>query len=190
MKLTTKREGKSTHVKSPANASASSHREGATILTASFDQTEMALLMRRQMRAQRHKIESAKRIKTSRRRRFPSALPIPGWGKRRMTKADFNQTCEREGILVLRLPLSSMGIRGACGRLQGIPFIWIDSRLRGIERLRTEFHELGHYFFHDGNSLPVMFDEKKKKKTRERYEFEANAVARLALAPVTTKQKR
>jgi Zn-dependent peptidase ImmA (M78 family) len=129
-----------------------------------------------------HKINSIdKPTRQSPKRKFPADLPIPGWNKRVMTKSDFSQTCEREGIIMLRLPLPN-GINGMYTRMHNTPIIWIDSRLRGTERLRTEFHELGHYFFHDPKAL-IGIPTKQEKKMRARFEVEANAIALDALAP-------
>lgn len=77
----------------------------------------------------------------------PFTLPIPDFGKRQMTSRDFEEACNREGITVIRRRFTS-SIRGFYMRQNGEPFIYIDSRLRGFNRLFVEFHELGHYFLH------------------------------------------
>jgi hypothetical protein len=59
-----------------------------------------------------------------------------------MTTEDFEAACAREGITVHRRKLNS-GLRGFYLRQNGESSITIDSRLRGTEKLLTEFHELG-----------------------------------------------
>jgi hypothetical protein len=121
----------------------------------------------------------------------PLNLPLPDWNKRKMTSRDFEAACEHEGIAVQRFRFKSE-TRGYCQRQDAKPVIAIDSRLRGNERLRVEFHELGHYYLHlDNPRLPRMFDAqthevvggKEMTPEQEWAECEANMVACVAIAP-------
>ncbi len=114
----------------------------------------------------------------------PFDLPIPGYGTRKMTHADFVQTCEREGITITRRRFTST-VRGCYLRVNGQPHITIDSRLRGTKRTSVEFHELGHYFLHDQKeSLMRKMDSTAKHTAAQRWaEVEADAVALVAVAP-------
>lgn len=145
------------------------------------DRAQIDAMVARQIRAQRHKNDPQGEVaKRSRRLKFPSPLPIDGWNKRKMTSADFREICARERIIVLRVPLPY--INGLCVDIDETPTIWIDSRLKGINRVRTEFHELAHYFFHDGSEL-LSLPEPEEQRTRRRFELEANNVALDAIAP-------
>lgn len=96
-----------------------------------------------------------------------------------MTEADFLEVCEREGIVLLQLPFP---IHGCYYRYLGIPTIVINSRLRGLHRLRVAFHELGHYFLHDSESLRGL-TKKEASLMKEKHEAEAEAVAAISLIP-------
>jgi Zn-dependent peptidase ImmA (M78 family) len=99
-----------------------------------------------------------------------------------MTSQDFAEVCEREGIAVIRTRLQ--GVSGAYKRVKGTPTIWIDSRLRGVQRVRTEFHELGHYFLHAGSN-PSLWRMPNAVRTPDQdwCEIEAEACALLAIEP-------
>jgi Zn-dependent peptidase ImmA (M78 family) len=115
----------------------------------------------------------------------PFNLPIPGWNERKMTSADFEQVCEREGITVHRQPLPG-GVRGLYTRVDGQPHIYIRASLKGSNRVRSEFHELAHHFLHgrdrDLKVLASKFDQK-LTDPQEWAEVEATAAACVALAP-------
>jgi Zn-dependent peptidase ImmA (M78 family) len=116
-------------------------------------------------------------------KRTPFNLPIPGWNERRMTSEDFMQVCAREGITATRLRFTSH-VRGSFYRQNGRPFIVTDSRLRGLERIRVEFHELGHYFLHSAGfeRLKRMPGDPRTPET-DWAEVEAHLVSMVALAP-------
>jgi Zn-dependent peptidase ImmA (M78 family) len=114
--------------------------------------------------------------------RHPFALPVPGYGERRMTTEDFEAACAREGIAVRRKPLHD-GLQGYYLRTPAGPSITVDSGLRGAQKLLTEFHELGHYFLHDGDRAVLRMSGSKLEAYNDWAEVEANAVAIVALAP-------
>jgi Zn-dependent peptidase ImmA (M78 family) len=125
---------------------------------------------------------TTRRRRRSRRSRHPFALPVPGYGERKMTTADFEAACAREGITVRRKALHD-GLLGYYLRTPAGPSITINSRLKGDEKLRTEFHELGHYFLHDGDRAILKMSGSKLEAYNDWAELEANAVAIVALAP-------
>jgi Zn-dependent peptidase ImmA (M78 family) len=148
--------------------------------TKGLTDVQKAALVKRQLKAQDHKFRSqGKTIEWSPRITSPYDLPIPGWNERRMTLRDFRLTCEREKIVLLQLPLP---YRGLCLTCHDVPTIWIDSTLRGVERLQVAFHELGHYFMHKGLPLMLM-SEKETDAVRDWYEVQADAVSIIALSP-------
>lgn len=114
----------------------------------------------------------------------PFTLPVPGFGERRMTEADFNAACEREGITVLsqRLP---EGINGCCSWPDGKPTIVIRPRLSNYKRLHAQFHELGHYFLHGNQKhlLRVLTSEEPYTPLQLAAEVEADTAALVAIAP-------
>lgn len=115
--------------------------------------------------------------------RTPFNLPIPGWNERPMTSRDFAEVCQREGITVKRHRFAG-SIRGAHCCLRGRHFIFIDSRLRGLDKLVVEFHELGHYFLHrQKKGLYRRLEDKHCTSAQEWSEVEANLVALTALVP-------
>jgi Zn-dependent peptidase ImmA (M78 family) len=59
----------------------------------------------------------------------------------------------------------------------GIPFIIINARLKGLERLWAMFHELGHHLLHSPETC--FFSD----STVHKAQSEANAFAAIALIP-------
>lgn len=137
-------------------------------------------LIEKQMREQFYKCSQSASAKRKRRREFPCALPISGWNERTMTEADFQEVCEREGIIVLQVPIF---IRGFYFRHCGTPTIVISSRLHGIPRLHVAFHELGHHFLHHSKSWMGLPKESAALVSEEQ-EFEAEAIAAMSLIPL------
>lgn len=115
----------------------------------------------------------------------PFNLPIPGWDERPMTSDDFKAACEREVITIKRqrLPEDVSGV--FCRGEDGTPYIYIDTKLRGRDKVRVEFHELGHYFLHSHRKglLRIVGVDFDYTPEQEWVETEANAVAFVALAP-------
>lgn len=112
----------------------------------------------------------------------PLHLPIPGWNERRMTMRDFKRVCERERIVVIRIPWRI----GMFTNIRGVPVIWLGSRSQfdGGELIQTAFHELGHYFLHRART-PLLRAEGAEGGggVRDWFEVEANACAAIALSP-------
>jgi Zn-dependent peptidase ImmA (M78 family) len=101
-----------------------------------------------------------------------------GWNRRVFTEADFDRLCRRERIRVCEIPLS---VGGFYMRARGRQFIYLDSRLRGVRRLRAALHELGHYYLHAGAEPTSAFFYGLRPDARE--EFEADAFAAVAMIP-------
>jgi Zn-dependent peptidase ImmA (M78 family) len=98
--------------------------------------------------------------------------------ERALTEADFYRICRREKIKVEDLPLSVRGFYGVC---KGKRFIALDSRLRGMPRLFTAFHELAHHFLHAPKATASVnfFHLREDPKVK----LEADTFAAVALLP-------
>jgi Zn-dependent peptidase ImmA (M78 family) len=114
----------------------------------------------------------------------PFTLPIPGFGQRPLTGEDFERACRREGITVERRPIKTkrgkvFGYYDRDGKTIGI-----DSRLKGAQKLLTEFHELAHHFLHRGqyDGLKRVLGEG-RSPYQDWKEVEADAAALYAVAP-------
>jgi Zn-dependent peptidase ImmA (M78 family) len=101
-----------------------------------------------------------------------------GWNRRVLTQEDFARICRRERIRVEELPLSVRGFYGVC---KGKRFIALDSRVRGVPRLFTAYHELAHHFLHVPKATASVnfFHLREDPKVK----FEADAFAVVALIP-------
>ncbi|MGI8655439.1 MAG: ImmA/IrrE family metallo-endopeptidase [Pyrinomonadaceae bacterium] len=102
---------------------------------------------------------------------------IKGWNKRPLTEADFYAICEAEGIVVIENGSCHMRWRGLYTVILDVPTIIINANIKGLERLWTMFHELGHHFLHSPSTC--FFSESTLHKTQS----EANAFAAIALIP-------
>lgn len=96
-----------------------------------------------------------------------------GWNKRVFDEWDFYRFCDRDGVCVLD---AEMPLPGAYCVYDRIPVIFISHCVRGVERLRVQFHELAHHWLHYPS---VQFFINLNNKV----EFEANIVAACALIP-------
>lgn len=97
-----------------------------------------------------------------------------GWNERVFDESDFYRLCHLDGVRVFED--AEMSLPGAYCVYDKIPVIFIARRLRGAERLRVQFHELGHHLLHYPD---VRFFINLNNKI----EFEANIVAACALIP-------
>jgi Zn-dependent peptidase ImmA (M78 family) len=117
----------------------------------------------------------------------PFNLPIPGWNERRMTSDDFDSICEREGIQAIsEHSCSTKALGFFTWTIDGTPTIFISPRQKGRERVRTQFHELGHYFLHSRqkHTFKTLEDEEAKLTPAQEWaEVEANVAALIATAP-------
>lgn len=95
-----------------------------------------------------------------------------GWNKRVFDESDFYRLCNSKGVRVFED--AEMPLPGAYCVYDKLPVIFIARRLRGTERLRVQFHELGHHWLH--YPLVQFFINLNNK-----IEFEANIVAACAL---------
>ena len=101
-----------------------------------------------------------------------------GWNRRPLSEDDFFRICRREKIAVQEMPLSVRGFYGVC---KGRRFIALDSKMRGVARLFTAFHELGHHFLHAPKATAQVnyFHLREEPKVK----FEADAFAVVSLLP-------
>jgi Zn-dependent peptidase ImmA (M78 family) len=97
-----------------------------------------------------------------------------GWNERVFDESDFYRLCHLDGVRVLED--AEMPLPGAYCVYDKIPVIFIARRLRGAERLRVQFHELGHHWLHYPHVQFFL-------NLNNRLEFEANIVAACALIP-------
>lgn len=102
---------------------------------------------------------------------------IKGWNRRLLTEKDFYAICEKLGVEVVENHTKKMRWKGIYTVIDGIPTIIINAKLKGLERLWTLFHELGHHLLHSPSTC--FFDESTLRKTQS----EANFFAAYALFP-------
>lgn len=100
-----------------------------------------------------------------------------GWGRRALTEADFHHLRVRFGVFFVEIDHDDMEWKGLYTHEFGPATILVNARLRGIERLRVLFHELGHYLFHA--PATCFFSDDSVSKAED----EAKAFALVALIP-------
>lgn len=102
---------------------------------------------------------------------------IKGWNRRALTEKDFYTLCEKFGVAVVENDTKRMRWKGIYTVIDGKPTIIVNAKLKGLERLWTLYHELGHYLLHSPSTC--FFDESTLRKTQS----EANFFAAYALFP-------
>jgi Zn-dependent peptidase ImmA (M78 family) len=102
---------------------------------------------------------------------------INGWNKRPLDERDFYRLCKRLDVLVIEDESDDMVGKGLYMVIEDIPTIFLDSRMQGLERLWTMFHELGHHLLHSPETC--FFSD----STVHKAQSEANAFAAIALIP-------
>lgn len=102
---------------------------------------------------------------------------LPGFGMRPLTKTDFGRATRTLGITVDYQVFPTSRFRGMYIEDNNEKIIFIDSRLTGDEELFVSFHELGHALLHSPGLACC---------SRSKQDFEADAVALIALFPVDT----
>ena len=99
----------------------------------------------------------------------------PEWNVRVLTEDDFYQYCDEARVIVRETQLEK---RGLYMPIDGVPHIFLNDTLRGVERLYISFHELAHHWLHPpGIQMFHAF--------RHITETEADIVAACALIPAT-----
>lgn len=97
------------------------------------------------------------------------------------TLDDFLRHCDEEQILVREYPLRfCKGLYTVC---ESVPCIVLASGLSLVERTIVAWHELAHYWLH---SPGVCFF----RSFERRFEYEAQAIAAIALVPKSLLMKR
>lgn len=104
---------------------------------------------------------------------------FPFLNQRAATEDDFYEACGRHKIKVV---LTHDVRTGLFIKIRDEQFIFINSKLRGLQFLHVAFHELAHALFHAPSRSVVaeFFDI----HYRRRHEREAEAVAALLLIPL------
>jgi Zn-dependent peptidase ImmA (M78 family) len=100
-----------------------------------------------------------------------------GWGRRALTEAHFHRLRMKHGVFLVEVDHGDMEWKGFYTHEFGPPTIVINARLRGLERRRALFHELGHHLFHA--PATCFFSDDSVNKVEE----EAKAFALVALIP-------
>lgn len=109
----------------------------------------------------------------------PTFVKKFGWNKRSLTEDDFARACKRFKIGVQLMPLT---IKGFYYCVKGKHYIAIDSRLRGLRKRITMFHELAHFLLHAPESgYTANFSGIKRNSKEER---EADAFAWACVFPL------
>ncbi|HRH44693.1 MAG TPA: ImmA/IrrE family metallo-endopeptidase [Pyrinomonadaceae bacterium] len=98
------------------------------------------------------------------------------FNRRSLTEQDFYHICEQEGITIIERYQSNCFYF----TVEGVPFITIGTRKRGLKRLFAMFHELSHYFLHSGKDPQEVFFF---GLTETKQEMEADVFATIALIP-------
>ncbi|HLL74852.1 MAG TPA: ImmA/IrrE family metallo-endopeptidase [Pyrinomonadaceae bacterium] len=102
---------------------------------------------------------------------------IKGWNRRPLTEDDFHRLRERYGVALSEEDSEDMIWKGIYTVIDGVPTIIINAKLKGLERLWTLFHELGHHLLH--SPATCFFSEDTVRKAQS----EANVFAAIALIP-------
>ncbi len=100
----------------------------------------------------------------------------PEWNIRVFTEDDLHYYCDQAGIEIIERPLEQPGtlIPRDDGKLQ----LFLNSEMRGAERLFVALHELGHHFLHSpGIQFFLGWDQLS--------ETEADIFAACAMIPIT-----
>ena len=103
-----------------------------------------------------------------------SLLMKRGWNRRVLTNDDFDEWCERDGVMVMEEEIEYPGfylIRNTQ------PVIVLNKKLRGIERQIVAWHEYGHHVLHVPNGRFFCLDNIDKA------EYQAHLIAAIALIP-------
>jgi Zn-dependent peptidase ImmA (M78 family) len=101
-----------------------------------------------------------------------------GWNKRPLTEDDFHRLRKRLKVALVEVESEDMDWKGFYTLAFGkIPTIILNARLRGIERLRVLWHEMGHHLFHAPATCFFSCN------SIDKAEVEANAFANIALLP-------
>lgn len=102
---------------------------------------------------------------------------IRNWNKRPLNEKDFYRLCKKLGVFVIETDSPNLISKGIYLVVRDIPTIFLDSRMHGMERLWTMFHELGHHILHSPETC--FFSE----TTEHKAQSEANLFAAIALMP-------
>lgn len=102
-----------------------------------------------------------------------------GWNSRAFTEADVLRICRRERVELVEYRLS--GSPGYYMKTGGRHIIAVDSRLRGVRRLRVLLHELAHHLLHAPPDAHAAHFFRLRPDTKQ--EHEAEVFSAVALLP-------
>ncbi|PYS52413.1 MAG: hypothetical protein DMF68_01505 [Acidobacteria bacterium] len=100
-----------------------------------------------------------------------------GWNKRPLTESDFYRLCKKLHVCVIEDGSYDMVGKGLYMVIESVPTIFINDKLKGLEKLWVMFHELGHHLLHTPETC--FFSESIQHKAQS----EANLFAAVALIP-------
>lgn len=109
----------------------------------------------------------------------------PDWNRRQLTENDFYDFCDCQDILVIETPLRYR-INAMLWFVENQYVATINSRLHGITRLFSMWHEVGHFLMHSpSRTVGTYFwgDEKIYSHQNRREENQADAFALCCLIP-------
>lgn len=103
-------------------------------------------------------------------------MTLEGFNAKPLGEEQFYLICEREGITVFERKVPTSFYM----RCDGEDIIVLKESERGLRRLFSAYHELGHYFLHGGEADALaLFRGLRTSKA----EVEADAFAAIALCP-------
>src|SRR5438105_11084410 len=102
---------------------------------------------------------------------------IKDWNRRPLTEKDFFRLCKKLGVFVIEDSSDDMVGNGIYTVIENVPVIFINGRVKGLERLWAMFHELGHHLLH--SPATCFFSD----NTHHKAQSEANMFAAIALIP-------
>jgi Zn-dependent peptidase ImmA (M78 family) len=104
---------------------------------------------------------------------------VPYWNVRPLTEDDFYRLCRKFKVRVIEIPLRVPGLFMQVG---GKRYLYVSSRLRGVEWLRAALHELGHAILHTPPSGTIAYFFRLPPNSKR--EHEAEAFVAIALIPL------
>lgn len=104
---------------------------------------------------------------------------VPFWNQRALTEQDFFRLCNRERPHRVRVHTIPLTVPGFLMIVRGVPHIYINSALRGVQWLKVALHELFHYYFHTPLTSYAAKFYKMQPDSKEEHEAEMFALTAL-----------
>jgi Zn-dependent peptidase ImmA (M78 family) len=110
-----------------------------------------------------------------------SQLTARGWNRRILSPSDFEEWCETEKIAVIEVAMKPLGLYVVRDEQ---PFIFINEKLRGIEKQIVQWHEFGHHILHVPSGRYFSYSVPNKA------EYQAHLIAAVALLPAAELKRK